>query len=324
LRFGVFESLSFFFPILFLRDRRDVRQLVLSFVILSIALSAKVLLGLLYASDRVLSGDKDITQIGDGMLLGIALLMTFGNIELSKAMKRVVVPVLSFGLIACAARSPLVALLITVPIMLLCAKNEMRRVIWKSIWVGGILIVLVAIPSLMWLQTLPFAEQKLFGKEAELQSALSGQIFLYGTFAQRLSFYRSSLEAMAEHPIGGVGSGGWSIFYDNADSPRFPHNFVLEVGAEQGLIGLSVLLALLALLFRRALRLFRSNPYWAFVFPVFVFCVVLNLITGDIESRPLWFCCGLVAAASRFSLPIWERDSVAEPQHQLEALSVHA
>lgn len=324
LRFAVFESLSFFYPILFLQNRKDVRQLVLSFVVFSIALSAKVLLGLLYAPDSVLRGDKDITQIGDGMLLVIGLIMALGNLERSKTMKYVAVPILSFGLIASAARSPLVALLITVPIVLLCAKNEIGRMTWKKVWVGGLLIVVVAVPSLMWLQTLPFAEQKLHLKEAELQSAVSGYIFSSGTFAQRLSFYSSALDAIAEHPVVGLGAGGWSIFYDNEDSPRFPHNFVLEVGAEQGLIGLSVLLALLALLFRGALRVLRSNPYLAFVFPAFVFCVVLNLITGDVSSRPLWFCCGLAAAASKFRLPSREHDRIVPAQHQFAAASIHA
>ena len=322
LRFGVFESLSYFFPILFLRTRKDVRQLVLSFAVLGIALSVKVLLGLLYASDRVLSGDTDITKIGDGMLLGIALLMVFGNLELPKTVRFVAVPVLSFGLIACAARSPLVALFFTVVISLVCARREMARSLLRSVWVGTIVLTMIAVPSLMWLRSLPFAEQKLYEKQAELQSALSGNIFVSGTFAQRLSFYRSALDAMAQYPIAGVGVGGWSIFYDNADTPHFPHNFVLEVGAEQGLIGLTILLTLLVLLFRGTLRLLRSDRGLAFVFPVFVFCVVLNLITGDIESRPLWFCCGLAAAASRFCLPSSEKN--VEPTVDFQQMSAHA
>ena len=306
LRFAVFESLSFFYPILFIKNRKDVRQLVLSFVLLGFALTAKVLWGLLHPSQMILDGDADITEIGDGMMLGIALLMaTFAEIEISRAFKYFSVALLAFGLVACAARSPLVGLLITMIATAICAVGRTRR----SARAATVLILIVAVPAFIWLQRLSDAQAKMEWKTAEFEAMLTGSTFSSGTIARRLSFYSSTLDALAEHPVGGVGIGGWSIFYDNADTPHHPHNFVLEVAAEEGLIGLTILLALLTLLFRKARSALRSDSYVAFVFPVFVSGVALNLMTGDIESRNLWFCFGLAAAAARLCTPL-PRDEV--------------
>jgi hypothetical protein len=76
---------------------------------------------------------------------------------------------------------------------------------------------------------------------------------------------------------------------------------MLQVGAEQGAVGLSILIALLAILLRSALKLLHSDPYFAFVFPLLLFYVSFQSVTSTVESREFWFVCGLVAAASRMS-----------------------
>jgi O-antigen ligase len=303
LRFAVFETLSFFFPILFLKTRKDVRQFVLICVLIGFALSAKVMVTLLHPSQSVLQGDTDITQLGDGMMLSISLLMMLFSVgAFGRTFRTVSIAILSFALVSCAARTPLIGFLVSITITALFATGEIGRISRRTLSFTAIAIVALGIPALMWLETLPATQAKLHYKTAELEAAISGSPFQGGTVERRLDFYRSAGLAMSQHPVIGVGAGGWSIFYSKQDSPRYPHNFVLEVGAEQGLIGLTILLALLALLFRDALRALRSGPAFAFIFPVFVCCVLLNLMTGAIESRTLWFCCGLAAAGSRLSL----------------------
>jgi hypothetical protein len=43
----------------------------------------------------------------------------------------------------------------------------------------------------------------------------------------------------------------------------------------------------------------RGGPYFAFLLPVFLLAVLVNLVTGDLESRGLWFWCGTILAVSR-------------------------
>jgi len=96
--------------------------------------------------------------------------------------------------------------------------------------------------------------------------------------------------------------------------PTFPHNFALEVAAEQGLLGLLLLLVLFALLFRRAKAL-AWQPQFAFLFPVLLFCVIVNMITGDLEDRNLWFWAGMTLAAARMVMEAhWLHTSQAFPE----------
>jgi O-antigen ligase len=118
---------------------------------------------------------------------------------------------------------------------------------------------------------------------------------------------------LAQHPFLGLGVGGWSIYYYNEDVLYYPHNMLLEVAAEQGIIGLSIVLLIFVILFREGLKLLRSEPYvYGFVFPALVFSLCYHFTTGTVESRSLWFTCGLVAAASRMRIDRQLSDEPAE------------
>lgn len=80
----------------------------------------------------------------------------------------------------------------------------------------------------------------------------------------RLQFYRTSAEIIRDHPLLGVGTGGFAEAYaervrDTAFEPtRNPHNEYLLLGAQVGLGGPLLFLALLAALWRACGRLPRG------------------------------------------------------------------
>jgi O-antigen ligase len=270
-------------------------------VLLSLLLVARDVLNLLNPPKRVLEGNADITQIGDGMLLAITILIVmYHGAARSRAINYSLSVVLVVGVIASAARSPMVALLVTVLICGWSGSNILNIVSRKKILVGIGLALLVTVPSLLWFAELPGVGSKLAWKEAELAAFTSGSALSSGTIGERLSFYRSALEAVKENPMFGLGAGGWSTYYSKLGVTRFPHNFLLEVAAEQGLVGFVLLISLLAMLFRSAYRL-MSYRQFAFLFPVLLFCTIYNMVTGDIENRDLWFWLGMVAAGSRMA-----------------------
>jgi O-antigen ligase len=301
-RFETFEVLVFFAPLLLLKKKKDVRQLLIAFVILGIVLSGQVIIDLLHPSELVLSGNEDPTKIGISELLGCALLFClYGKLGESGAIKYACVVIFLFGLVACLTRTALISLLISLVVTAFVARGGTGMLSRKRVFIGVVLAVLVAIPTLLWLMDLPAAQGKLRWKVAELLSLASGSSVSTGTVTFRLDFYRSALEALLQHPIIGLGVGGWSIFYYNEDILRYPHNFLLEVGAEQGVIGLIPLIALLVLLLRSALKVLHSDHELAFAFPTLVFCISYHLMTGTVESRQLWFICGLNAATARIA-----------------------
>jgi O-antigen ligase len=80
--------------------------------------------------------------------------------------------------------------------------------------------------------------------------------------AQRLHYWKRSVEWVRDHPLFGAGTGGWSeAFYQSTvdDHPFFhdrahkhPHNEYLSMAVQLGVGGLALFIALLAAAFRRA------------------------------------------------------------------------
>ena len=74
----------------------------------------------------------------------------------------------------------------------------------------------------------------------------------------RLEYYSNTLELIGEHPVIGVGSGGFRSAYENKVRgtqmvvTNHPHNAFLHVAAELGLIGLALLIVLLLVQWRSA------------------------------------------------------------------------
>jgi O-antigen ligase len=318
-RFETFEVLAFFAPLLLLKKKEDVRQLLIAFVVLGIILSGQVIMDLLHPSKLVLSGNEDVTKIGISEMLGFAVLFGLhGKLGESGAIKYACVVILLVGLVACLSRTALISLLISLVVFPGVVRGGTGTLSRKRVFIGIALAVLIAISTLLWLVTLPAAQGKLRWKVAELLSLSSSSTLSAGTVNRRLDFDRSALEALVQHPVIGMGVGGWSIFYSGEDVLQYPHNFLLEVGAEQGAIGLIPLIALLVLLFRSAFKALHSDPELAFAFPTLVFCISYQLTSGGVESRQLWFICGLSAATARIAetsgLVTYAQSRVASPR----------
>jgi O-antigen ligase len=313
-RFVTFEVFSFLAPLLLLKNSTRLRQFVIATTLLSVALVIRDILQLIHASERVMQGNADITRIGDGMLFAITILIAvYRGVTRSRIVNYAVIGILVAGMIASAARSPLFALLITILISVCTVRSNI--VSRKKILIGIAIIALVGTIALQCLEGLPWVQDKVSRKEAELLSFAEGSAITGGTINERLSYNASALDAATRHPVFGLGLGGWAPFYSKDEVPRFPHNFLVEVAAEQGLIGFVLLTALLAMLFRAAHRI-RHRIDLGFLFPVFTFSVIYNMMTGDIENRQLWFWFGMIAAGSRMALV-----HTATPERHSEPIS---
>jgi O-antigen ligase len=281
--------------------------MLLAIVVFSLLLVVRDLSTLTHPSEQVLKGTVDITRIGDGLLLSMSMLIVmYSRLFRSRLLSYGVLAVFAVGLIASAARSPLVALILTLLICVCLIPSRAGVVSRRQIVIAMVLAAVIAIPVLKWMEELPSAERKVELKQQELSSFLTGSWHTGGTIGARVNFAGSAIEALKEHPIFGLGVGGWSIYYSEEQLYRYPHDFVLEVAAEQGLLGVSLLSALLLVLFRSAKRLVVCRLF-AFVFPTLAFIVIANIMTGDIENRQLWMWFGIVAGTDRLALSVRHR-----------------
>lgn len=303
-RFLAFETVAFFGPILLAKNEKELRPFLLAVLVLSFALVAKQLIGVRHPSLHVLQGKGDVTEIGHGMAFATSILIAiYSKLINSPLLMGCVLTVLAVGLVTSAARTPALALVVTLITVSLVLKTGSRHLNGKKLLLRFSLVAIVAVMAFLWVQNKPGMRDKLASKQNEVQSMLSGSTLTGGTIAKRVDFYNSAGNAFMQHPLTGLGLGGWSVFYSGQGipgegMPKYPHNFLLEVASEQGLPGLVLLVTLLASLFYSTLKMAKS-PELAFLFPVLTFQVLYNAFTGTVEDRALWFWFGMIVAASR-------------------------
>jgi O-antigen ligase len=151
--------------------------------------------------------------------------------------------------------------------------------------------------SLDWLQQQEAAQGKFATKRAEIEEVLRGSSTPTYTAGRRLTLYRWALEMFAQKPLTGWGLGGWSYYALDRDIPAYPHNLVLEIAAEEGVMGLAALGTLFLTVFLALRRIWRSSPDLSFIAPVFAFSLLATMTSGDINvNRPLWLWCGVIFA----------------------------
>ena len=122
----------------------------------------------------------------------------------------------------------------------------------------------------------------------------------------RYELIRGGLELAADRPLWGWGSGSFAEEYleqgfgARADAVSASHTIPLTVAAEQGLIGLSVYLALLAAALARLLGRARDDPYRAVVAAGFVAVIVHTwLYAAFLEDPVTWTLLAVGAVLAR-------------------------
>ena len=122
----------------------------------------------------------------------------------------------------------------------------------------------------------------------------------------RNQLWVAAWQTMLRHPLLGAGTGSFAHEGRSEVCPgpgcldRYPHNVVLETGAELGVIGALITVAFLVTSGGGILRLWRRSrddvrrSRAAIVFALFVAAAITSLLTGDISGDgPLWLAAGL-------------------------------
>ena len=301
------DTLVFVAPLLFLRTDRHVRQLVLFSVTVSLILACLTIYRLLHPTVGILSGEQDPTQIGPGLLIGAAALMILYYPLTIKRLFHVIlmfcIAVLTVGIAASLSRTAILCLLLVAGAgtVLLRVRPDVP---WRRpILLGVTTVILIMSVSLLWLRHSPAAYSKFAVKAEELSQVLQGGS-PSGTAGQRYSFSESAWQSFLAKPLLGWGAGGWSTRWHLSDERvvTYPHNFVLEIAAEQGIAGLIPLALLLLAMKRACAKVLRApGSGFAFIVPVVALSLLGNAVTGQVEDRDMWFWCGTLFALARMA-----------------------
>jgi O-antigen ligase len=239
-------------------------------------------------SDRLVlatqSGPIDLGRAaGFGLLIGVYLLIaktTFSR----RMIAFVSVPLLCVALMASGSRGPTLALFIGFLLLvgLTLGEGEARK---RLLVVGGA----VAGAAILVPQLVPGgAISRSFS--VLLTGSGGGSNGRFGLFGQAWNIF-------AAHPLLGVGTGGFGAFA--TDQERYPHNIVLEAAAELGIVGGLLVLGIIFVSFRAAVRVWkREGPAdrqrAALALSLLGFAVVNSMVSGDLAGNgTVWLAAGL-------------------------------
>jgi O-antigen ligase len=185
-------------------------------------------------------------------------------------------------------------------------------------WRGMITaVILVAAGFVGAYELSPSFHERVSGGVTEANRFQPGAAGLGGV-RERLEFYHNTLALIRDHPVLGVGTGGFVNAYaekvrgTGTAATRNPHNQYLMTAAEVGLVGLALLMFLFAQQWRCAARLKDEHSRTlarALILTIMVGSLFNSLLIDHVESLLFAWLSGLLFAA----LPEDETSRVKSP-----------
>jgi O-antigen ligase len=304
----LFDTPIFLAPLILLRTHRDVRQLVLLSILVSLCLACRTVFRVMHPSAETLLGEQDPTEIGEGLLMGAAALVALYYPFKEKGFFHLAlvgcIVALTCGTMASLSRSAILLLLLVATASLILLRRYPMALSRGAILTTVAAVVVAVSAATLWLWHQPATHSKFALKASELSLALQGIHPPSGTAGQRYSFSESAWQAFLAKPMLGWGAGGWSTLWHYRDERvlKYPHNFVLEIAAEQGLAGLVPLALLLLAMLSACSKILRGKGrQFVFIVPVIALSLLGNAVTGQVEARDMWFWCGTLFALGRMA-----------------------
>ncbi len=299
LRFLLIGTILFFAPMFILLTEEDFRRFARLFLGFSAATSVLLITRLEIRSQ---DAENDITKIGAGWLIGMAiLLLLFYPLARSRGRQRALVifllPLLLAGLMASAARGPMVALAVAVLLGMGVLLKEGQL---HAATAALLLLILAGGTAGAYLVLRQTDLDKYTAKAGEFEVLLT-QGASTGSAGKRIAFYRATLSAIPNQPLLGTGIGSWATFYYGNDDRNYPHDLLLEIAFEEGLVGLASFLVLLGVVAMSISRMLLASRFHFLVTGLLVmYCAIVSLFSGDLDdNRVLWLWIGVALAICR-------------------------
>jgi O-antigen ligase len=111
-----------------------------------------------------------------------------------------------------------------------------------------------------------------------------------GTAALRFHRYQDALRLWPEAPVLGHGAGSWPVVWGGFDRMSTPHNMILEILVETGIVGLVLMMALLVVAMRPvSIDRLRNDPLALCAFMLFVWLFIKAQTGPDVAQNRLMF-----------------------------------
>ncbi len=292
--------------------KKDIRRSVLSFMILLWLLA--VVSGLYVLSNpgeiagKVLSsageivGKVSLTKVNPisfSMLMGdailIALFWLLSNRDSARGMTFLILcslPLLFGLMLTTAERGPFLSLTMAaafLTITLILIGNDARNLVYSAIFfcavLAGAVVLYLSQPAL---------SEGLAGRISDIGSGES-------TVGIRIRLYSQALDLFSGSPLLGSGTGALENINGRG---LYAHNLILEILAEQGLVGLAMLSIFLAGLINRMKTsiLVYHDPICAYFAALLLFNLLESMVSGTLWGmKNLYFAAGMLVVLEYYA-----------------------
>lgn len=303
LRFETITLIAFLSPLLIIRDRSSLMRTVVVIATTGLAIALLAVPSDRPSSPLVLPGDNN--EIVVGLMAGLGLVAIIGMLApVTRGAWRLVwiapAGVVAWTVFGAGSRGALVGTVLacTIVIVVMLARPVSRR--YAAVLLG---LSAVAAPF-AWAASSPAAKDKYL---STLQAGASESALDAGGGA-RSSITSAAVDLFLLNPMG-VGTSG----YPALTGFEWPHNIILELGAELGVIAIFVFLLLLAAVARAISRSLRAGMHEAIAVMAFlIVTVTLSMSSFDLNgNRVMWvtigiaLASGVIAVGPRTPTPRW-------------------
>jgi O-antigen ligase len=303
LQLYVADNLIFMVGAIFVGAETASRRLFLKITLTVMAAGALYLLfKLLTGAAEQFSGRFSISVQEGPIYLGrdsatgvlIATWLILASRGRTRLLAALALPLMIISLIAAGSRGPVVAFAVGFGVMLAFAARTRRARRRIGAVVGLLLLAAVLVPLLLPGSAIGRSLSTIIGSASGLSS--NG----------RSAIWAQAWTEFSRHLAFGIGTGGYGgIDPINA----YPHNILLEVGVELGVIGLVALVVMIGSMLRRLVAVWRWTPgdislEASLYIGLFVMALVNAFFSGAIQdNRDIWIWGGIgVAMYTRMKL----------------------
>ncbi|MDI6698941.1 MAG: O-antigen ligase family protein [Candidatus Saccharicenans sp.] len=235
---------------------------------------------------------------GLGFLVTVAFILPIKKSPLMNPILWIMAVLQLWAALIAGARGPVLALILSLALFLILSVNgrPFIRIDRYAIRLGVVILcalIILGVGGEELFPTLMFRTQVLLTEVGS--SALT-----------RISFNREALELWARSPIWGHGVGQFSVAVAGLDIREYPHNIILELGAETGLIGTLIFLAMILTAFAipiitRGKQKGLAKVVTRYLLVAGFFAFVNSMVSGDInDNRMLFTWIALIATVHMF------------------------
>lgn len=229
--------------------------------------------GIVVATHYVLAARRSADRYAYGLVLGVLL----------------------FGIVISESRGPFVAAIGASGILILLDLSLTRGETYRAylfVLLSALGLVALVVLHVVFGIAIPTFDRIVPLLQGNLDPSTTG----------RLQLYYGGVVHWLESPVFGNGLGSFAPWFYGEDAMGYPHNFVIEILAELGLIGLLLFGAVLCVASRSLVANLRTHPVAILLFGLLVFALLNASLSKDLQgNRILFGVIGLATSVELFS-----------------------